>query len=259
MTMQPSQKETTRAVFDFYAEMCRTGAFGDFTWSVCRKRFSLPKANAFFVGVLLDQGQKAERAWDGANHLVSNHFQSRQGFWAGILAADEKTLREICKTGYAGKSYASVFCVNKFPAWLRSAADRIQDDYDGDPRNIWNVRTDQVQLIYDNFLAFDGIGDALAKMAQFILVRNYGVAGGEINQSQMSVKPDVLVRRVLYRSGLAESDRIQPALNALESLRLRRAADFDAALWTIGREYCLKSSPVCASCPIEGNCAKRVQ
>ena len=213
--MPYSSKEITRVIFNFYSEMCRTRAFGDFTWADRRKRFTLAQANAFFVGVLLDQGQKAERAWNGANHLVSTHYRGRRGFWARVRVADEEQLRTICRTGFEGKSYASVFCVNKFPTWLRSAANRIKEQYDGDPRNIWDVRADQVQLIYDRFTTFDGIGDALAKMAQFILVRNYGIAGGKINQSQMSVKPDVLVRRVLYRSGLAESDGIQPTLNIL--------------------------------------------
>ena len=137
----------------------------------------------FFVGVLLDQGQKAKRAWDGANHFVSSHFQSQNSFWAGIRAANDRELRNVGRTGYDGKSYASVCCVNKFPAWLRSAANRMQKEYDDDPRNIWAVRVDQVQAIYEKFLAFDGIGDALAKMAQFILVRNYGIAGGKVGST----------------------------------------------------------------------------
>jgi endonuclease III len=254
--MQYSAKETTQAIFSFYSEMCRTGEFGDFTWADRRKRFTVAKANAFFVGVLLDQGQKAERAWDGGRHLVANHYQGQPSFWERVRQADDQELRSICRSGFEGKSYASVYCVNKFPDWLRSAANQMGEQYDNDPRNIWDVRADQVQLIYDRVLAFDGIGDALAKMAQFILVRNFGIAGGKINQSQMSVKPDVLVRRVLYRSGLAESEGIQPAVSALDSLRLRRPADFDAALWTIGREFCLKSKPACENCPINDACAK---
>jgi len=257
--MCQSTIETRRAVFNFYSEMCRTGDFGDFKWSDRRRRFTLMQANAFFVGVLLDQGQKAERAWNGAKHLVSNQFQGRRNFWSSVRAADDELLSTICRTGFEGKSYASVFCVNKFPTWLRSAAHRINDEYGGDPRNIWDVRADKVQLIYDRFSEFDGIGDALAKMAQFILVRNYGIAGGKVNQSQMSVKPDVLVRRVLYRSGLAESEGIQITISALESLRLKRPADFDAALWTIGREYCLKSKPVCELCPISESCVQRMK
>jgi len=59
----------------------------------------------------------------------------------------------------------------------------MQKEYDDDPRNIWAVRVDQVQAIYEKFLAFDGIGDALAKMAQFILVRNYGIAGGKVGST----------------------------------------------------------------------------
>ena len=226
----------------------------NFRWSRVRKRFTLNSANAFFVGVMLDQGQKAERAWEGGRHLVAHHFGGRRGFWAEIRNTHPRTVAKICRYGHDGKSYASVYCVNRFPRWLRSAAVRMGDQYDGDPRAIWSVGPEKVALIYDRFREFDEIGDALAKMAQFALVRDHGVAGGRLNQSRMAVKPDILVRRVLARTGIAESDDIGAVLDTLESLNLRRPADFDAALWVIGREFCLKTSPRCQPCPLRSAC-----
>ena len=76
------------------------------------------------------------------------------------------------------------------------------------PRKIWSVKPHEVNLIYDRFVEFDGIGDALAKMAQFALVRNNGVAGGKTNQAKMSVKPDLLVQRVLFRTGITQGEKL---------------------------------------------------
>ncbi|MGD0919642.1 MAG: hypothetical protein ABSB22_24650, partial [Thermodesulfobacteriota bacterium] len=146
-------------------------------------------------------------------------------------------------------------CTNKFPRWLRSAARKMLDKYQGNPCTIWAVTPENVSLIYDRFLEFDGIGDALAKMAQFILVRNFRVAGGKQNQSKMSVKPDILVRRVLARTGITESEKLPHVLGALSELKLPRPADFDASLWVVGREFCFKTDPNCSKCPLQTECA----
>lgn len=223
-------------------------------WAEKRLRFSEPKANKFFVGVLLDQGQKAERAWDGGAHLVENHFGHRKSFWHGVFESSLKEIKEICQHGYDGTSYAPNYTFNKFPEWLKSAAGKMLDEYDGDPRKIWAVPPEQISLIYDRLKEFDGIGDALAKMGQFILVRNYGVAGGSASQHLMAIKPDDLVRRVMYRTGVSPSSRIKDVIQSTENLRLKSPADFDAAAWIIGREYCGKSSPKCSECPISDGC-----
>lgn len=255
-TMSTKKNNFVEATLKYYEELCTSQNQFNFNWSPNRKRFTLSEANALFVGIMLDQGQKAERAWDGGRHLVANHFQGNSGFWENIARSRTNTIKKICITGHNGKSYASVFCTNKFPLWLQSAAHRMLEKYDGDPRNIWNVPPEQVCKIYDRFLEFDGIGDALAKMAQFILVRNYGVAGGQSNQSKMSVKPDILVRRVLARSGISSSENLKPSLEALAELKLDRPADFDAAIWYIGRNFCLKSQRQCTMCPIDAVCEK---
>lgn len=238
----------------YYSVLNKGNDHGDFRWSRVRRRFTLQKANAFFLGVMLDQGQLAERAWEGGAHFVENHFKGRRGFWGEILHAHPQTVRRICTSGYDETSYGIRYCRNKFPQWLRAAADRMLEKYQGDPRNIWTVAPENVNLIYDRFLEFDGIGDALAKMAQFILVRNYQVAGGKKNQSRMSVKPDVLVRRVLARTGITESERLNDVLNTLGELKLGRPADFDASLWVVGREFCLNTNPNCNECPLQNEC-----
>jgi endonuclease III len=201
---------------------------------------------------MLDQGQTAERAWFGAEHLLENHFAEGTALWSGILHLHPATLKSICKRGFDGNAYALHYNVNKFPRWLRSAAKKMIKEYDSDPRKIWNV--EDLDLIYERFLEFDGIGDALAKMAQFILLRNYGIAGGIGKRDKVSVKPDSLVRRVLYRSGISPSEKIPECIEILRMQQLPSPADFDASAWIIGREFCDKSSPKCKDCPIVQAC-----
>ena len=134
----------------------------------------------------------------------------------------------------------------------------ILEKYDGDARRIWNgTRAKDVGELYDRFREFPGIGDALAKMAQFILVRDYGVGGGEKNKSKMRVKPDVHVRRVTYRIGLTTQMRPEPVADEIEALGLDSPADFDWAILDIGRNFCKKTLPLCAECPIVPTCQKQ--
>lgn len=241
-------------ILDYYNTLEKDNDYQWVRWSNGRKRFTEKSANSFFIGVLLDQGQTAERVWDGAEHLVENYFKNKRNFWRSVASTHHSTIKNICQKGYDGTSYASVFTFNKFHKWLRSASVKMLNEYGGDPRNIWNVSTENVKDIYERFVEFNGIGDALAKMAQFILVRNYGVAGGIKNRSNMSVKPDALVRRVMYRSGISSSDKIPESIEVIENLNLQSPADFDAAAWIIGREYCNKSNPKCHACPILKSC-----
>ena len=40
-------------------------------WSDKKRRFTKRKANEFFVGVMLDQRQEADRAWEAGKSLLS--------------------------------------------------------------------------------------------------------------------------------------------------------------------------------------------
>jgi len=250
------------AVMEYYGKLARSSDPNHqwLRWSAKRKRFSLEQANVFFLNQMLDQLGTAGHAQDAAEHLVRSYFRGRKGFWNEILKTHPNTVARICKTGFAGKSYAAYFAVNKFPRWLRSAAKRMVEKYSGDPRKIWNVSPRNVHRIYERLLEFDGIGENIASMGQFLLVRGYKVAGGKENQSKMSIKLDVLVRRVLARLGIAEDEKqedekLSTAKTAVAELDLRSPADFDAALWTVGREYCANTEPDCENCPLNTACA----
>lgn len=182
-------------------------------WSGKRRRFHETRANRFFVGLLLDQLQPAERAWKGAGHLVDNYFRVTGNFWREITETHHATVRRICTHGFNGQPFALGMRVNAFPRQLRAAGRKIVDEYDADVRNIWNnVGKEDVDEVYWRLSEFDGIGDALAKMGQFILVRSYGIAGGRKSKKYMSVKPDVHLQRVLFRLGVCESEAPAPVI-----------------------------------------------
>ena len=224
-------------------------------WSRTRRRFTETEANAFFVGVMLDQIQDADRAWEGAEYLVDNYFRETDDFWGEIANTRLATIRRICRNGYEGKAFALRYATNSFPKRLKAAAKRIVSHYSSDVRNIWNgVGKENVDEIYWRFKELEGIGDALAKMAQFNLVRDYGVAGGKSSKNFMSVKPDIHLQRVLFRVGMCSRKTPRSVVDVTSALNLKSPADFDWAVWKIGRSYCRPKDPNCCDCPLKEVC-----
>ena len=239
-----------RSLMNHYKQLVKDDDYDWVRWTKYRRRFSQRRANSFFLGIMLDQGQLAERAWACGQYMVENYFKD-QNFWVSVVKTRSSTIKKICQKGYKGAtSFAPNYNHHQFPINLKAAAEKMISEYDSDPRNIWDIKVNELDLIYDRFKEFRGIGDALAKMAQFILVRNNGVAGGIANRRLMSVKPDVLVRRVLARTELSPTSKLQHCIAVLEELKLPSPTDFDAAAWDIGREYCFKQSPDCEGCPL---------
>ena len=246
------RKDQVRAIMSYYRK-------NPVKWADERRRFKKRKANEFFVGVMLDQMQEADRAWEAGKHMVKHCFNGTDDFWQEIADTHLSTLKKICRKGYYGQAFALGVKVNSFPRNLKSAARKIIDEYKSDVRNIWNdVDAEHVDKIYDRFKEFEGIGDALAKMAQFILIRDYGVAGGKKSKRYLSVKPDVHLQRVLFRLGISEKETATSVNANVDDLRLRSPANFDWAVWNIGREYCHSREPDCSHCPLEKVCKKRL-
>ena len=243
------------AVMSYYRELENNQEAPE--WTETRQRFTPSKANSFFLGVTLDMRQPAERAWCAGRHLATNHFKESRNFWDCIANTHLNTIKRICKTGYDEKHYMAGHHANRYPIWLKENAKKIVVKYGSDVRNVWNVRPEDVNQIYYRFMEFSGIGHALASMAQFILVRSMGVAGGVKNREQMKVKPDEHVRRVLYRLGISGSQDPESTKQDAEGLNLKSPADFDWAIFNIGREYCRPRSPKCSDCPLCDVCEKR--
>lgn len=226
-----------------------------FKWRTGEGFRSISEASTFFIEVMLQQGQKADRVPDAAKHFVKEYFPD-DSIWHDIAKKHIDSLTKICQQGYNGRSYASKFNVNKFPKWLKDNAQIMIETYDGDPRNIWDVSKEDVEKIYTRFEEFSGIGDALAKMAQFTLVRRYEIAGGIKSKQYLKVKPDVHVCRVLHRMGLSDSESPEDAIKCVESAKISSQADLDAVLVNIGRKHCFKNKPMCPNCLLKKVCKK---
>ncbi|MFV0349023.1 MAG: hypothetical protein ACK5JO_10585 [Halodesulfovibrio sp.] len=251
------QKQIVSSIMKFYKSASKEEENEFMRWSPTRKRFSsVSSASEFFIGSLLDQGQKADRAWKGGEHFVRNYYPENT-IWKDIADTHFSTLKSTCTKGFEGTAFASRFNVNNFAEWLRKNAEIMNEKYDGDPRNIWNyIASKDVDIIYHRLQEFYGIGDAIAKMMQFILVRNYGVAGGEASKKMLSVKPDIHLQRVCYRLGLIDEMKAVKVADWATEAKLASPADFDAAVWVIGRDYCGESKSNCVECPLDSVCAK---
>ena len=226
------------------------------TWESKPKRVIRRKAaDAFFIGVLFDQQQGADRAWEGGDHMVANHFRG-ENFWEEIARTPLSKVKRIMRYGFEGKAYFRFW--NRFSKHLKDNAKLILDRYDGDVRKVWkNVSSRDVNDIYYRFLEFKGVGPALARMAQFILVRDCGMAGGEDSKGYMRVKPDRHVCRVTYRLGLVSNTKPKAVAAEIDQLGLQSQADFDLVVFRVGQNWCKSSSPNCVECPLNESCHQR--
>jgi endonuclease III len=242
-------------------KLCVDPRFKDywFKWSETEKPFTtIREASVFFINVMLDQGGRWEVAKSNAKYFVENYFPE-ESIWKDIKKKDLDSLEKICKKGnHNGKGFASRFMHEHFHNYLQKNAELIVNRYKADPRNIWSVTAENVELIYHRLLEFHGIGDALAKMGQFTLVRKYGIAGGKESKQHLRAKPDIHVSRVLYRMGLSENEKPASAVRCIDAAGVSSQADLDAVLVSMGRKFCKKTDPKCADCPLKRDCDKRL-
>ena len=231
-----------------------------FEWATSKKEFSIISASQFFIGVMLDMRMKFNRAWEAGKHIVESHF-NRDEIWYIISNKELSELEEINRVGFGEKKHGKDFSgsysgINiNFAKNLKSNAEKIVKVYKGDPRNIWNVSPNDVEIIYKRFIEFNGIGDALAKMAQFLLVGKHGVAGGIKSKCFLKAKPDRHVCKVIKRLGLSETDKPKDVTKSIDDLDSDSQADIDAILFNIGREFCFSTNPQCERCPFDNECA----
>ena len=217
------------------------------------KRF---EANAFIIGVLLDQTIVAERAWSSGKWIAESlaSEEDGSGLWENIEKMNERRMVGFMRYGRDG------FAFHTYPAkmagYLQGCAKVINREYQGDPRNIWNWQR-SIGVVRQRLEKLPGIGSALSRMAVLILVRKYGLLGGLDSLAELDVKPDVHVMRVFRRTGLISANASRE--QAVETAR-RLSPEFpgvlDAPTWQIGRNFCRNTQPLCPSCPLNKVCPK---
>ena len=200
---------------------------------------------AFFIGCLMDRRIKAERAWT-IPWIIKQHFSTldikslgQYSLWIWQKFFNEKNLHRTN---------------NVMAELLYLAIKKVNTEYDGDVRNIWNDTAD-AKIIVDRFMAFKGIGVKIATMAVNILYRDYNLPLDDL--SGLDISPDVQVLKVFYRLGLIDDrSNIDSVIQKARELNPEFPGIFDLGAWEIGRRYCHEKTPDCKQCPLNLVCRR---
>jgi uncharacterized HhH-GPD family protein len=215
-----------------------------YTPDIEANRFVLNDPFAFLIGVIFDQGIKAERAWAAPYEL-----SLRLGYFnPQRLAGDVEAIR----TAVQQRPKLHRF-VNNLPDWVASAAQMVVREYGGDASNIWNDNPTAI-VLQRRFTAFKGIGQKKAAMAVELLERDFDVAIVDLEGSDVAF--DVHVRRVFLRTGLGEVDRLDDIVRSARLHHRERPGSLDGPAWHIGRRWCRPTNPLCSECVLTNVCPK---
>ncbi|MEJ5304505.1 MAG: endonuclease III [Ignavibacteria bacterium] len=200
---------------------------------------------AFFLAVLLDQGMKAEKAWE-IPYLLKQRLGHLDVFKIASISDEE---------------IISVFMeapkLHRFPRrmalFVKKACQHIIEKYNGKVENIWNDKPESNEL-HQRFLEFQGIGQKKASMGTNMLVRDFKI---EIKDKRgIDVSYDIQVRRIFLRTGLVYRDDMNLILQTARELNPEYPGILDFPCWIIGRKYCHPQNPECNKCPISNVCLK---
>jgi uncharacterized HhH-GPD family protein len=199
---------------------------------------------AFLLGVLLDEGMPAERAWVGPYLL-----KQRVGHLEPLrLRRESRSVRSAVNLQPKIHRYIDIMSDA-----IVQAADRVCTVYDGDASRIWAPGSTAAE-VDARFREFHKIGPKKAAMAVEILISHFGVDLAD--HGGTNVAYDVHVRRVFLRTGLVQHDSFAEITAAGRRLNPDRPGLLDLPTWLIGRRWCDSQRPDCPECPITGVCRK---
>lgn len=197
---------------------------------------------AFLVAVLLDQGVRAERAFNAPKVL-----EDRIGtLTAQRVATNPEPLRAAMRQRPMPHRYPKVG-----GEWIVRAANRVVADYAGDASNIW-ADAPTARELQERLLQFDGVGQKKAAMAVEILERDLGVDVRELSGSDVAV--DVHIRRVFQRTGLTIGVGSEEIIETARAGHPNRPGELDVPAWIVGRTWCRPQKPNCTSCVLSWAC-----
>jgi uncharacterized HhH-GPD family protein len=201
---------------------------------------------AFLLGIIFDQGIRAERAWAAPYELKRRlgHLDPRR-----ILLEPDAVAHAVQQPPMLHRF------IEKIPQWIVAAARRVVDEYGGRAEAIWlgGVMAEELRRRFD---AFDGIGQKKAAIAVEILERDLNVSVANLEGSDIAY--DVHVRRVFLRTGLAVFDDPDHMVAVAREANAVRPGAVDFPAWTIGRTWCHAGVPDCPSCRLVDVCPKLI-
>jgi len=231
-------------------ELAAKGQSGivEFTQDPAANRLILEDPLAFVLGVVCDQGVKAETAW-ALPHLLKARL--------GHLDPDrigQMTKQELAAV-LARPSALHRF-PNKMADYVLAACEKVVKAYAGDASRIW-IGCSSSSEIARRFDEFRGIDQKKSSMAVNILVRDLGVQVAD--PENIDVSYDVHVRRVFLRSGVVDRDSQEEVVAAGRELHPEYPGALDLPAWYAGRNWCHPASPDCGGCPLSSACPERVE
>ncbi len=200
----------------------------------------------FLVAVQLDMGKPVWKAWTGP-YLIAKSIGLKNFNPAFISKLNKNTMVNILSKNRLG---CRNLPHNRAANNLKELCKIIVKSYEGKASNIWEFPASFDEL-KENILGLPGFGIGLTNM----ILRDFLILGmiPQIKKTahemeNLQVKPDVHVKRVFYRTGLADKENVTAALKAAKKYSSNCPMALDFAAFIIGIEYC--GSKKCYDCPL---------
>jgi endonuclease III len=239
-----NKKAVVQALLDYRGKQ-KIG--GSFTGDANADRFLRQNPLAFLMAASIDRGARAEAVWK-----IPFTLNCRLGH------LDPKTLSQ-----YTIDQMETILrSLDKKPRYPRQAAQTIiylsklvADEFNGNAADIWHGHFPwEVTQTLDRIW---GVGPGIAHMTVRILKDEFGYNPVHESWQKVDVKPDVQVRRVFYRSGIAQDRNESTAVHVARQLHPEFPGLLDWPAWEIGRTWCREHNPKCSECPLRVICLKR--
>ena len=242
---QFGNRETVRqALFDYRATQ-KSG--GPFTKNAEADELLRQNHFAFLMAASIDRGALAESLWE-----IPHTLKKKLGH------LDPKVLSQFT----IDQMETLLRSLGKKPRYPRQAAQTIIslsklviDEFQEDVSSIWHGK--QPLQVTQTLEKIWGVGPGIAHMVVRILVDEYNYDPGKEGLRQIDVKPDVQVRRVFYRTGIAQDRNENTSVQVARQLHPEFPGLLDWPAWEIGRTWCREGDPNCNECPLRGACLKR--
>ena len=201
----------------------------------------------FVLACTMDRQIKAEKAW-----IIP--FNIGQEFGGQSFDKFASISREEIKYYFETKKphrYNDTMGTNFY-----KSIQRIKDDYNGEASKIW-VSNPKSATIIRRFFRFDGVGIKIARMAAYILSRQFKIPMQD--KICIVISPDIQVKRVFKRLGFIDDvDSNDDLIYCARELNPEYPGIFDSAAWELGKDICRPTNPKCDECFLNELCPKNI-
>ncbi len=201
---------------------------------------------AFISACCLDRGTKAEIIWTIPYWLYQQvgHYDPSRFYTLSrdqIASLFDKLPQKPRYTNAAPRTFQEICRI-------------VVEEFEGNAENIWKNR--RAMDVKRKLLSVFGVGSGIANMSVVLIEGLYHLTFSDLDYANMDIKPDVHTMRVLYRLGVSPAISEMEATIAARQLSPTYPGAIDGPLWSIGRNWCHPTNPVCTSCPLNSCCEK---